>query len=781
LNQKRLKRIRIGLSGFLLFFLLWYFCLPTPLFETPTSTVVYSRDGYLLGARIASDEQWRFPESEETPEKFEQCILLFEDEYFYKHPGFNPVSTVKAFWQNLTTNKRRGGSTLSQQVMRLAHKNQKRSYFQKLIETFQSTRLEAKYSKEKILNLYSSHAPFGSNVVGLSAASWRYFGIPAEELSWGQSATLAVLPNAPSLIYPGKNEEALKAKRDALLKKLFDKNKIDKITYELAIAEPLPGKPLKLPDWSPHFTEKIKKEHPGEVFISQIDFHLQKKLNAIVDQHFQTLKYNQIHNIAVLVLEVDSRKVLGYVGNTNSGENHQAFVDIISKPRSTGSVLKPFLYTALLDAGDILPQTLVSDIPTNIDGYTPKNFQKNFEGVAPADQALIKSLNVPFVRMLKDFGLVRFSNILKKTNQRFINKPADYYGLTMILGGAESSLWDVTKAYAGMASILKNHQIHSGQYFSGEFADPVYSIDSKVDLGKLQMTPPVFGAGAIYETMNALKNLNRPAGDSNWEIFESSQPIAWKTGTSFGFKDAWAVGTTSKYTIGVWVGNADGEGRPGLVGIEAAAPILFDVLTELPQADWFESPLDDLAQVSVCKQSGQLAGKFCDQIQTQWISPRGKRSQSCQYHQRVFLDQSEQFQVNSSCYNLSEIISKNWFSLPPVEEYFYKQQNPNYKTLPAYKSDCLKEGESLMAFIYPKPNESVILPKDFDEQINDVIFRLAHKESSAKVYWYLDQTFLGTTEMFHEISLNPSPGKYILTAVDQKGNQLQEQIEIKKH
>src|SRR5699024_4988301 len=273
-----------------------------------------SSDDHLLGARISADGQWRFPETDSVPNRFKQAILHFEDEHFYSHFGLNPVSTAKAFWNNLTTDKRRGGSTISQQVIRLANKNPKRTYWEKLIESFQATRLESKYSKEEILNFYTSHAPFGSNVVGLSAASWRYFGISSDQLTWGQAASLAVLPNAPSLIYPGKNDELLKQKRDALLEKLYQKNIIDETTAELAKEEDLPGKPLTLPDISPHFTERIRKEQPGVNFVSTIDFQLQQKANSIVKNHYQSLKQNHIHNMAVLILDNKTRQILAYIG-----------------------------------------------------------------------------------------------------------------------------------------------------------------------------------------------------------------------------------------------------------------------------------------------------------------------------------------------------------------------------------------------------------------------------------------------------------------------------------
>ncbi len=332
------KRHKYKLSFLFIIFVIWLFCLPSELFKVPTATIIDSREGIMLGARIADDGQWRFPKMDSVPNRFEQSILLFEDEYFYQHPGFNPVAISKALWQNITTDKRRGGSTLTQQVIRLSRKNKGRNYAEKLVEIFQATRLEFRFSKKEILNLYASYAPFGGNVVGLETASWRYFGIPSEELSWGQAAALAVLPNAPSLIFPGKNEVILKNKRDRLLLKLFQKEIIDQTTYELAILERLPGKPLPLPEFAPHLTEKSRREHKGERVQTTIDFHLQKNANRIAKEHYYNLHQNQINNLAILILDVETREILAYVGNAPTTKENNNYVDIIDKSRSTGSV-----------------------------------------------------------------------------------------------------------------------------------------------------------------------------------------------------------------------------------------------------------------------------------------------------------------------------------------------------------------------------------------------------------------------------------------------------------
>ncbi|MEO2060199.1 MAG: penicillin-binding protein 1C [Mesonia sp.] len=775
-----LKKHPIKIGLLFIVGMVWLLCLPKQLFNEPTSTVLKSQEGLMLGARIADDGQWRFPEQDSVPYRFEQCILNFEDEYFYWHPGFNPVAITKALWENLTTEDRRGGSTLTQQVIRLSRKNQERTYWEKVIEIFQATRLELRFSKKEILNLYATYAPFGGNVVGLETASWRYFGLSSQDLSWGQAAALAVLPNAPSLIFPGKNEKIFQQKRDRLLRKLFENEVIDQTTYELALAEKLPGKPFPLPEITPHLTEKLRNDHKGTQLTSTINYSLQQQINEIARKNYEALRQNEIHNLAILILDVNTREVLAYLGNSPTTAEHDHFVDIIQRPRSTGSILKPFLYTAMLDEGSLLPHTLVADVPTSVNGYSPQNFDKEFNGAVPASVALAKSLNVPAVRMLQDYGLQKFYHQLEKLQQKNINKSAGYYGLSLILGGAESSLWGITNAYAGMASTLNHFNSSSSEYKPKEFLEPIYKLNKKADFGTNQFQPEVFNAGAIYHTLKTLEEVNRPSGEENWNFLSHSQAISWKTGTSYGFKDAWAVGVNARFAVGVWVGNADGEGRPGLTGLQAAAPILFESFDKLPKADVFQIPYDELVEAEICSKSGHLAGIYCQETAQELIPKYGTRTNSCPYHQQVFLDKSEQFQVNSSCYELAEMKVNNWFSLPPVMEYYYAPKHPEYKSLPPFKSGCLKEGEKLMQFIFPKKNEAILLPKNFKEQTNPVVFKLAHRNPDTKVYWYIDKKFIEATQTFHEITYQPEPGEHLLTVTDQQGNSLSIKIEIEK-
>ncbi|WP_044400918.1 penicillin-binding protein 1C [Lacinutrix sp. Hel_I_90] len=759
----------------------YYFCLPKQLFKAPTATVITSATNDLLGAQIAKDGQWRFPKRDAVPEKFKVCIVNFEDEYFYQHPGFNLVSIFKALKQNVYSGEvKRGGSTLTQQVIRLSRKGQSRTYIEKIKELILATRLELRYSKEDILAYYASYAPFGGNVVGVDAASWRYFNRNPNELSWSESATLAVLPNAPSLIYPGKNQKRLLTKRNRLLKKLLGQQIIDSLTYDLSIAEGLPQKPYPLPQIAPHLLQKVSNTNAGERIQTTINTKLQQQTNHIVFNHYNLLKQNEIFNIAVLVLDVKTRKVLTYVGNTPTDKAHQKDVDIINKARSTGSILKPFLYAAMLDAGDLLPNALVPDVPSQFGNYSPQNYYKEFDGAVPASRALSRSLNVPAVWMLQDFGLDRFHHYLKALELKDIKYDANHYGLSLILGGAESNLWDLCKSYASFSSTLNHFNDTSSEYFSNEFCEPTFLASEVIDFGKKSTEKTVFNAASIYLTYESLKEVNRPERDENWEFFDGSKQIAWKTGTSFGFRDAWAIGTTKDYVVGVWVGNADGEGRPGLVGVQTAAPILFDVFDLLPNSNWFDKPFDDLQEIAICEKSGYRASENCDKILKQFVQLSGLKTKPCPYHKRIHLDKNELHQVNSSCEDLNQITHKSWFVLPPLMEFYYKIKNPFYKPLPPFRNDCVTNASVSMQFIYPKVSSTIFLPKDFDGQTNELILKVAHSKPESTLYWYLDHTFVGTTKDIHDLPVIPSEGKHLITVVDQFGNDIQRTIEVSK-
>lgn len=773
-----IKKNKIKSATAFLLLLIYYFSIPRTLFKEPYSTVIESQEGELLGAKIARDGQWRFPAQDSVPDKFKKCIVYFEDEYFYRHPGFNPAAMVNAIEQNRKAGKVvRGGSTLTQQVIRLSRKGKKRTYFEKIIEVILATRLELGYSKNEILELYAAHAPFGGNVVGLEMASWRYFGVQSNQLSWAENAVLAVLPNAPSLIYPGKNQIKLLEKRNRLLLKLNQEGVIDKQTYELSVDEPLPQKPYNLPQIAPHLLQRAAKNEEGTRVKTTVDFALQNRVNQIAKYYYNQYKQNEVHNLAILVIDVQNRNVISYVGNSPTDKDHQKDVDIIDAPRSTGSILKPLLYAAMLDDGELLPNTLVADVPTQIAGYTPQNFNLTFDGAVPAHRALSRSLNIPAVLMLQDFGVDKFYEELQKFKLRNINKSPDHYGLSLILGGAESNLWDLCGTYSNLSSTLNYFNKSDGKYRTAEFAELNYKHDFEPDFGSETTQKNVLGAGSIWLTYNAMEEVNRPEGDEAWKFYDSSLKIAWKTGTSFGNRDAWAIGTNSRYVVGIWVGNATGEGRPTLTGVTSAAPILFDVFNLLPRQRWFETPYKDLEEVEVCKLSGYLAKEDCPKIK-QWVSKKGKSTTVCPYHKMIHIDQTEQFQVNSSCESIDKIITKNWFVLPPVMAWYYKSKHIEYLPLPPFKEGCEGNQTVSMDFIYPKTNSKIYLTKNFNSEVQPVIFKVAYSQREKQLFWYVDHVYKGATKVFHEKPIIMSAGFHYITVVDEAGNEIGRKIEV---
>ena len=748
------KKVRLCILAFLVTG--YIFCLPRHLFHVPYSTVVTDRNEELLGARIASDGQWRFPPRNTTPEKIKECLITFEDKHFYHHWGVNPFAIGRAFYQNVK-NKRivSGGSTLTMQTIRLA-RNESRTFREKLIEMIWATRLEFRASKEEILSMYISHAPFGGNVVGLDAAAWRYFGHSADDLSWAESAMLAVLPNAPAMIHLSKGRKTLLDKRNRLLKQLLEKKTIDSSTYELAISEPLPDEPHALPQIAPYLVSRFYQERNGEYSRSTINKGIQTQVEDLAERWSNEFGRSDIRNLAILVIDIPSNQVVAYCGNVHfdrkQGGNQ---VDVIQAPRSTGSILKPFLYYAMLQEGSLLPDMLLPDVPVNINGFTPQNFSMQFEGAVPASEALARSLNIPAVTMLQRYGVPKFHSFLQQIGLKTINRSSSHYGLSLILGGAEATLWDVTNAYAMMGRSLLQL--------------PQRSCSLLLPTSRITESTDPFQPGAVWQTFDALKEVNRPE-EIDWKSIPSMQTIAWKTGTSYGFRDAWAVGVTPRYAVGVWVGNATGEGKPGLVGAQTAGPVLFDIFNLLPSSSWFTRPAGIFVEAEVCRKSGHLKGRFCDETDTLLVLPAGLRTEACPYHHLVTLSANESQRIYENCANTEPTLRKSWFTLPPVWEWYYKQHHPEYKPLPPFKAGCGEDTFQPMQFIYPPMNARIKLPKQLDGSKGFLTVELAHNNPNATVFWHLDETYQAQTQDFHKISLQPAAGKHSLTAVDGEGN-----------
>jgi penicillin-binding protein 1C len=787
---------RAALTGALLLLAVWLL-VPLVSFDDPLSTVVLDREGELLGASIAADGQWRFGVAQTVPDKFAAAITCFEDRRFYWHPGVDPLALARAAASNLRRGRVvSGGSTLTMQVVRLARKGRPRTLVEKAIEAVLAVRLTSSLSKRQVLGLYAAYAPFGGNTVGLDAAAWRYFGREAGQLSWAETATLAVLPNAPSLLRPGRNGDLLLAKRNRLLDALRERDLIDAMTADLAKREPLPPAPEKLPGLAPHLVARLRGERqlvrfragdPSPWVRTTLRRAVQERVTEILRRHRRALAENGVWNAAVLVLDVPTGEVLAYAGNQwpPGPDEHGEHVDVVPAPRSTGSVLKPFLYASMLEAGEVLPAQLVPDVPTHVGTFHPENFDREYSGAVPAARALARSLNVPAVRMLRAHGVDRFCAVLRRLGITTLARPGEHYGLALILGGAEGTLWDVTGAYAGLArsALAASADEARGAFFPPSLSRRGASVDPSgpAPLEALRMTAAV-GPAASYLTLQAMLEVERPGDELAWRSFGSVRKIAWKTGTSYGFRDAWAVGVTPRHAVGVWVGNADGEGRPGLTGHSAAAPILFALFDALAGGPFFPVPAEGLVDVDVCARSGMRAGPHCEARRAELVPGAGLDSPPCSFCRLVHTDAGGEWQVHADCEPVADIRAVAWFVLPPPMEMHYRRFHADYRPPPPFRSDCRVAvgamGSASLSFVYPQEGTSVLVPVEMDGSAGRVVFEAAHRDPAARVFWHLDDEYLGETVDVHQMALAPGPGAHVLVLVDERGETVRRRFTV---
>ena len=747
--MRKWRAIRYALAGYLIYFL---FCLPSVLFNDPLSKVMVDRKGEFLEARIAADDQWRFPPIDSVPLAFKQCITAFEDQYFDYHPGFNPVSLFRAIYLNVKHGRIvSGGSTITMQTIRLIRKKKNRTPWEKFIEITWALRLETKYSKAQILELYTNNAPFGGNVIGLETAAWRYFNRPPEELSWAENATLAVLPNSPGLIHMNRNREELIIKRNKLLFSLNQKKIISDASYSVAIAETLPDPINKLPHHAFHLIDRFKDQ--GRIKTT-LDATIQRRFNEACYQYGSIMAQQQVYNLSAVLLDVPSGDVVAYVGNIHMNNNeHSGKVDMLRSVRSSGSILKPILYTGAIDQSLITPFEVLPDYPINFYGYRPENYTQKFSGLVPANEALYRSLNVPAAWLLSRYGTTHMKRDLQQLGISTLKLPASHYGLSMVLGGAEINLLELTSAYACFASALN----------AGSDSSTTYKTYIKRPKEETTSNNP-FSTGSIYSTLSTLTNTYRPEAEAHWRTFSSKERIAWKTGTSFGNRDAWAVGVTPKYAIGVWVGNSEGEGVSGLTGLNNAAPLLFQLFDLIPDTLWFEEPRD-IMNIETCTSSGMKCGPYCEPGTFKLMPRSSIKRIHCTYHQSVLLERSTRQRVYRNC-AMGEVYMDTFFVLSPIISHYYAQINPSYTLLPQWSSDC-SSGEQSIEVLYPVNGSRLSLPKEEGYEITAKAF-FANTED--RLFWDLNGELVYSTREIHSAILKPRKGKNILVISDSYGN-----------
>ncbi len=378
--------------------------------------------------------------------------------------------------------------------------------------------------------------------------------------------------------------------------------------------------------------------------------------------------------------------------------------------------------------------------------------------------------------MLKNYGIERFLNKLQKLGLKSINQSADYYGLPLILGGAESSLWEITGMYTQLAKQLKQ------PFKDNKGSTPMLDLTLVKTKNQVKNTgnlkTQVLSPASIYLMFEAMTGLKRPGLDAGWKAFANSKKIAWKTGTSYGFKDAWSIGITPDYVVGVWIGNADGNGRPELVGVNAAAPLMFSVFENLPSSSaWFDKPIFDMKVTDVCEKSGYIASLNCPNVKTIDIPNVQLKQKPCPFHKIVKITEDKNYQIGLSCNEQLSQITTSWFVLPPIMSYYYRKQHSDYKPLPEFHPSCKSRGFNQLALIYPKLQQDIIIPKTLDGHTSEVVFKAAYAEDKV-LYWHLDETFIGSTQYFHDMRFQPEAGEHLLTLVSENGERLQRKFTV---
>lgn len=732
--------------GFLLF--------STPnlnLFSDDYSTVIHDENTELLMVFLNKKEQWHFPKTfNSIPKNIEKSVILFEDRWFYHHIGFNPISIAQAFITNFKAKKIKvGGSTITMQIARMLHPK-KRNYINKFKELLFAIKLEFFFTKKELLASYLSHAPYGKNIVGYETAAFKLFNKAIHQLSWAEAALIAVIPNSPTHRSLINHPKELKKIRDTLLLKLYKTNTINHETYLSSLKETLPKKYFPFPFNIPHLGNYLKQSHNHPIIHTTINKSLQSLLVEESKKYMEHLTGSGIHNTSAIIVNRHNGEVKAYLGSHDFFSKHNGQVDGIKAPRSTASTLKPFLYALSIDRGLIHPKSILPDVPKYYGNFQAQNHNKKFSGIIEAEQALIQSLNVPFVQLLSHYGVSEFYHFLENTGLTHLFRNPNHYGLSLILGGAEASLWEITQLYYGLANF-------------GIFSPlKIVKKENKTSLNSLLST------GSSYLTLHTLMQLKRPGMAFFWNNYEGKYPIAWKTGTSYGNRDAWAIGVHPDWVIGVWVGNFNGQGSPEITGQRIAAPLMLRIFNRLPKkTEWFQEPILALAKTLLCQDTGFALSQHCIKSQTATVPLHSPPLKKCSNHQTYTLSQLKNYALCHLCQKDTPYIKKKLLTYPPNISYYLNNIHP----YPEHNPQCpkLASNQSPIEISYPPNYSKLLLPKDGDNLNTQFISKAIHNLPSKKIYWYLNNNYMGYTKEIHKRSIKPKNGKNTLKLIDQDG------------
>jgi len=732
------------------------------------SKILFSSQGELLRVWLNKNEQYRFPKNEKISEKYKTAVLHFEDKRFNWHFGIDPVAVIRAIKQNVKAGKvESGASTITMQVARLK-KPKKRTFFAKFMEAHFAFRMELWKSKNEIFAEYASLAPMGGNIVGAETACWRFFGHGAEEITWAEAALLALLPNRPSALNLEREREKLLVRRNNLLKSLAKAGYIDAEILNSALQESLPKMNA---DWrfkTPHYAEAVLSLFPNQnVFHGTIDSKIQARLEGIAKNYGRRIREYSNVNISVLITETKTGKIRGYLGSLDYYDSlSKGMIDGVRALRSTGSIMKPFLYALAMERGPYTPESLIEDVPTWFKGFYPQNADKSFSGILPFREALIRSLNVPAVKILSDYGVEDFHSWLKNAGVAGLSRSSESYGLSLILGGGEASLQELVPLY----SMLMNE---------GKRTDLKWLEDSVP-----QKNEQLLQSITAYHVKEILTSVKRPDFEQYHLQFNNHIPVAWKTGTSYGSRDAWAIGVNEQWTIGVWVGNFAGGSVANLSGSSTAAPLLFSLFNNLSDNKrkmWGEFPSGAKYEaVEICSLSGYKAKPICPHKKDIPLPINRMQNRTCSFHKEIITSKSTGFEVCSLCWNVEDtlhIIEEHYS--PSVRNELRKTgREPKAETL--HNPRCLAKKEAVQfSFVYPENGARLFLPSSDALSEMGFIAIAAHKQRDAELQWFLDGSFLGVTKSEHKMAVTVGSGVHRIGVQDTLGNYLETRFRVR--
>jgi penicillin-binding protein 1C len=732
------------------------------------STAIYARHGELLRLTLASDQQYRlWVPLAEIPLSLRIGTLLYEDRWFYRHPGFNPLALLRSAWMSYGRGAHQGGSTITMQVARQLYRIDSRNPLGKLQQIAAAVWLELRYSKDEILETYLNTAPYGGNIVGVAAASLLYFHKSVSQLTLTEALTLAVIPQNPNQRFPNKHsslpglpfalqQAKLRLWRNWLVEFPQDKRYAADFALPLAVYSK-----ADKPFLAPHLTDLLLRQYPHEQHIhSSIDIKVQLSIKHSMDNYLEQNRSAGIRNASMLLLDTQTMQIRALIGSANYWNiGIKGQVNGTLAKRSPGSTLKPFIYALALDQGLLHPHTIVADTPTSFGPYNPENFDSRFLGPITVQDALIRSRNIPALNTAAKLKQPSLYGFLQQVGISGL-KPEQHYGLSLALGGGEVTMLELVQLYAMLPNQGRLRTVHYRDV-QKEHAETEKSLLSPA---------------SAFITLDMLSHNPRP--DSKRPAYYPK--VSWKTGTSWGFKDAWSVGIAGHYVLAVWVGNFDNQGNTAFTGVKAAGSLFFSLLDSLRSqhllegldSDLLSPKPDSVTQVSVCAASGDLPNEDCPSLVKTWFIPGKSPIKTSTLHKAVYFNAKGDVICKGQPYSRREIYE---FWPNDMAKLFQDAGMPRRQ--PPQLPSCYDNINSEAELEIVSPSSIGVYTLKIGKPSS--IGLKAKSKTKSDIFWFANKSFIGKVKAAEILSWLPdNPGTYRIRAVDEKGLAASKEIEV---